>query len=98
MVKFVFITFLLSVGIVLVVARPGPDDAAATIVRQEQTNNPDGSFSYEFETSNGIKANAASTDGARITGEYSYTGSDGVLYTVRYVADEMGFRPEIIRG
>lgn len=27
-------------------------------------------------------------------GSYSYTGPDGVLYTIRYIADENGFRAE----
>lgn len=79
---------------VSIYAMPASPDAGATIVRQEQEVNPDGSFSYAFETSNGIKASASSADGAKITGEYSYPGPDGVLYTVRYVADETGFHPE----
>lgn len=27
-------------------------------------------------------------------GSYSYTGPDGVLYTITYIADENGFRAE----
>lgn len=27
-------------------------------------------------------------------GSYSYTGADGVVYTVTYIADENGFRAE----
>ncbi|XP_062550572.1 cuticle protein CP14.6-like [Armigeres subalbatus] len=96
MAKFVAIC-LMMVGLMLVAsidAMPASPDADATITKQEQEVNPDGSFSYAFETSNGIKASASSSDGAKITGEYSYTGPDGVLYVVRYVADETGFHPE----
>lgn len=27
-------------------------------------------------------------------GSYSYTGPDGVIYTIRYIADENGYRAE----
>lgn len=29
-----------------------------------------------------------------VTGSFSYTGPDGVVYTVTYVADENGFQPQ----
>nr|XP_019554765.2 cuticle protein CP14.6-like [Aedes albopictus] len=94
MAKILAICFCMLVAMVSIYAMPAAPDADATITKQEQEVNPDGSFSYAFETSNGIKASASSSDGAKITGEYSYTGPDGVLYMVRYVADETGFHPE----
>lgn len=32
--------------------------------------------------------------GALVKGSYSYTGDDGVVYSVRYTADDNGFHPE----
>lgn len=58
-----------------------------------------------YATSNGIShdvegkvlaSRTKSAEGAEgssaVTGSYSYTGPDGVLYTVKYIADELGFR------
>nr|XP_029721942.1 cuticle protein CP14.6-like [Aedes albopictus] len=94
MANILAICFCMLVAMVSIYAMPAAPDADATITKQEQEVNPDGSFSYAFETSNGIKASASSSDGTKIIGEYSYTGPDGVLYMVRYVADETGFHPE----
>lgn len=33
-------------------------------------------------------------NGESVSGYYSYTGSDGIQYTVHYTADENGFHPE----
>ena len=72
------------------------------IVRESSDAYPDGSYSYGYETSNGISLSesgaprAAGPDGLAITsqGQYSFVGDDGRQYTVRYVADENGFRAE----
>lgn len=55
-----------------------------------------------FETSNGIsqqesgQLNNAGTENESIAvrGQFSFTGADGVVYTVTYIADENGFQPQ----
>ncbi|KAF4520082.1 hypothetical protein B566_EDAN014187 [Ephemera danica] len=66
--------------------------------------NHDGSYNYE--TGNGIRAEESGyvkqlggrgeedSEAQVMQGSYSYTGPDGVLYTVNYIADENGFRAE----
>lgn len=59
-------------------------------------------FVYRYETENRIsqvetgEQRNAGTDQASsvVQGTYSYAGDDGNTYTVNYVADENGFRPE----
>lgn len=54
------------------------------------------------ETSNGIKQeeqgqlNNPGTENEAISvrGQYSYTGPDGQVYTIVYIADENGFQPQ----
>lgn len=57
---------------------------------------------YSFETGNGISAEESGQLDSRpgdetpaivAQGKYSYTGPDGVVYTVTYVADHDGFHP-----
>ncbi|XP_013194110.2 uncharacterized protein LOC106137752 [Amyelois transitella] len=60
-------------------------------------NENDGrNYRYAYETENGIRAQEAgqTIKGTQAQGEYSYTGNDGQTYTVRYTADENGFRPQ----
>lgn len=55
----------------------------------------DGTFGYEYETTNGIKVKQDSTGygpNKVVRGYYSYIGSDGVPYTVNYIADRFGYR------
>jgi hypothetical protein len=75
-------------------------DAQATILKYE--NNPnigDGTYNYEYETSNGIKVQESGYNTQQgenseqiVTGSYSYTGDDGQVYTVTYKADANGFQ------
>ncbi|KAJ8717624.1 hypothetical protein PYW07_005554 [Mythimna separata] len=80
-------------------ARPERAQAAfernAAILRQDNTNNGE-TYAYSFETENGIYAeeSGVATNGVQAQGGYSYTGDDGKVYSVRYTADENGFRPE----
>lgn len=70
-------------------------DRSATILNYYNENNGD-SYKYSYETSNGISAGeeGVATNGVRAQGGYSYTGDDGVSYSVTYTADENGFRPQ----
>ena len=57
-------------------------------------------FAISFETSNGIRADqqgylknpGTQLEAQVMQGSYSYTGPDGVVYTVTYIADENGYR------
>lgn len=59
-------------------------------------------FSCRYETSNGISQQESGelvnpgqeNESIAVRGQFSYTGQDGVTYTVTYVADDNGFRPE----
>jgi len=104
--------FLFALALLVAVAAAAPasqnPDADAVIVNQKTDILPEGSYTYNSETSNGIqtqeegqlKPNPApkSADAAAqviaVQGQFSYTGPDGVVYTVRYVADENGFQPQ----
>uniref|UniRef100_A0A1L8E434 Putative cuticular protein 47ea n=1 Tax=Nyssomyia neivai TaxID=330878 RepID=A0A1L8E434_9DIPT len=77
-------------------------DANAVILKHIYEPNPDGSYVYSYETSNGIRADqqgflknpGTQIEAQVMQGSYSYTGPDGVVYTVKYIADENGFRAE----
>ncbi|XP_011206006.2 endocuticle structural glycoprotein SgAbd-2 [Bactrocera dorsalis] len=77
-------------------------EANAVILKQNFDLNPDGSYAYNYETSNGIRADEAGylknpgtqVEAQVMQGSYSYTGPDGVVYTINYIADENGYRAE----
>lgn len=75
-------------------------DATAETLKSVSDVGPE-SYSYEYETSNGIKANEngelkqiGEEKGIAAQGGYSYTAPDGTLISVTYVADENGFQPQ----
>ncbi|XP_066253465.1 uncharacterized protein [Euwallacea similis] len=80
------------------------EDGKAKVLQYEFLWSAPSEYKYSYETSNGIQRNETGEDipsihdanraAALVKGSYSYTGADGVLYTVNYVADEAGFHPE----
>lgn len=71
-------------------------DATAETLKSVSDVGPE-SYSYEYETSNGIKANEngelkqiGEEKGIAAQGGYSYTAPDGTVISVQYVADENG--------
>ncbi|XP_052132180.1 endocuticle structural glycoprotein SgAbd-3-like isoform X1 [Frankliniella occidentalis] len=86
-------------------ARPQRGAPAAAepiaIVNLQSEVNLDGTFSYTYESANGIKAEARGQpgqgppgeEGESVQGSFSYVGDDGQTYSVTYTADENGFVP-----
>ncbi|XP_053603469.1 flexible cuticle protein 12-like [Plodia interpunctella] len=78
------------------------NDREASVLRYDNNNIGVDGFNYAYETSNGISSqaqaqlkNANSENPAlEVRGQFAYTGPDGVVYTVTYVADENGFQPQ----
>ncbi|XP_055320732.1 larval cuticle protein 65Ag1-like [Sitodiplosis mosellana] len=75
-------------------------DSQATVLRSNAVVNPD-SYSYAYETSNGIAAKEqgqlkqiGSESGIAAQGSYQYTAPDGTPVQIQYVADENGFQPQ----
>ncbi|XP_013116552.1 larval cuticle protein 65Ag1-like [Stomoxys calcitrans] len=74
--------------------------AEVEIVKSESDVGPE-SFSYNWETSDGAKAEASGqlrnvgseNESIAVKGSYSFVGDDGQTYTVTYVADDNGFQP-----
>ncbi|KAG6455966.1 hypothetical protein O3G_MSEX009509 [Manduca sexta] len=70
-------------------------DANAEILRYDSQNDGE-TFSYSFETSNGIAAeeSGVATNGVQAQGAFSYTDDDGQFIRVTYTADENGYQPQ----
>lgn len=70
-------------------------DQTAEILRSDSQNDGE-TFSYNFETSNGISAeeSGVATNGVQAQGAFAYSDDDGQMFRVQYTADENGFQPQ----
>ncbi|EDW50680.1 larval cuticle protein 65Ab1 [Drosophila sechellia] len=92
--KFAIVLFAL-----FAVALAAPTDVE--ILRQDSKVEAD-NYTYSFGTSDGtskdeqgeLKSIGPDAQAIVARGQFSYTGPDGVVYTVSYVADENGFQPQ----
>ncbi|XP_015520261.1 endocuticle structural glycoprotein SgAbd-1-like [Neodiprion pinetum] len=75
-------------------------EGSARIVSLDSEQNPDGSYSYKYETENGIAAAETSVPkpagpngepAPSVQGVYRYTAPDGTPVEITYVADENGY-------
>lgn len=67
-------------------------DKDATVVSDTREVNPDGSYNYAYETSNGIAANEAGVGGEQASGSYRWVSPEGEPVEVQYTADENGYQ------
>ena len=74
-------------------ARPDQYDAVAETRSFSNDIKEDGSYQYQFDTTNGIAAQEAGVGGHYASGSSAYYAPDGQLITLTYTADENGFHP-----
>ncbi|KAF7269291.1 flexible cuticle protein 12-like [Rhynchophorus ferrugineus] len=94
---------VLFAGLAMALAAPqNPADAQAQVLRYENDNIGVEGYNFNYETSNGIQQQEQGTlqnagtenEVIQVRGSFTYTGPDGVTYTVTYIADENGFQPQ----
>merc|ERR1712013_959676 len=77
------------------VAVAAPVVAAAPVAAPEgsqyHTQDDAGQYSFGYSDGNSVKQEVKTADGV-VRGAYSYVDSDGIVQTVNYIADAMGFR------
>ncbi|KAK8377809.1 hypothetical protein O3P69_014036 [Scylla paramamosain] len=70
-------------------------DREAYIITDERTDNGDGNFAYQFETSNGIYSQRTGVPGSKgqsnMQGSERFTFPDGTVAEITYIADENGY-------
>lgn len=71
-----------------------PNDANAEVRGYVNELNPDGSYNYQYETSNGIAVQEAGLGGNFARGSSQYYTPEGELIQLTYTADENGFHPQ----
>lgn len=67
------------------------------IISYSNDNAGDGNYQYSYETGNGITVQETGHqqgESESVSGSFSYTGPDGVQYSITYTADEYGFHPQ----
>ncbi|XP_055843191.1 flexible cuticle protein 12-like [Episyrphus balteatus] len=98
--KFVAVFIVLCISAVALSA-PLDDSKNAVITGYENDNIGIEGYKFHVETSDGksfaeegeLKDAGTDDEGIAVKGQYSYTGPDGVVYSVSYVADKNGFQP-----
>ncbi|XP_017043004.1 pupal cuticle protein Edg-78E [Drosophila ficusphila] len=79
-----------------VLARPSDSPDAHAEIRSfvNELKQEDGSYNYQFETSNGIAQQEQGVGGYYASGSSQYYTPEGQLIQLTYTADENGFQPQ----
>ncbi|XP_034482636.1 pupal cuticle protein Edg-78E-like [Drosophila innubila] len=86
-------TSLVFAVICLVASCSAVDESNAVVTKYRSEINEDGSYSYEYGTSNNIQAQESGVGGSYAAGSHSYTDPEGQLVNLEYTADENGYQP-----
>lgn len=71
-----------------------PRDTQAQVRSLSSNVNQDGSYNYQFDTTNGIAQQESGVGGQYASGQYAYYSPEGELIQLTYVADANGFQPQ----
>ncbi|XP_030385792.1 larval cuticle protein LCP-17 [Scaptodrosophila lebanonensis] len=70
------------------------DESQAIITKYENDIKPDGSYNYEYGTSNNIQAQESGVGSVYAAGSYQYTAPNGENIQLEYTADVNGYQPK----
>ncbi|XP_017133621.1 larval cuticle protein LCP-17 [Drosophila elegans] len=84
---------IISLFLVAIAVARAADESQAEITKYRNEIKPDGSYNWEFGTSNGIDARESGVGGVQATGSVKYSAPDGTPIQLEYTADENGYRP-----
>ncbi|XP_017009414.2 pupal cuticle protein Edg-78E [Drosophila takahashii] len=93
----IYVVVLVAVCVVLgAQARPSDSPDAHAEIRSfvNELKQDDGSYNYQFETSNGIAQQEQGVGGYYASGSSQYYTPEGQLIQLTYTADENGFQPQ----
>ncbi|CAG9858875.1 unnamed protein product [Phyllotreta striolata] len=101
------IVIVCAIFVSCVSGRPADGDAQAQIVKFNNDLRLDG-YNFDFETSNGIRRTEAGVlkpgpdkendQLLNVDGDFSFTLQDGTPMSVKFVASENGYRPQVVIG
>lgn len=86
--------FQLLVASALIACAYAVSDESYAVGDSRSEINPDGSYSYSYETSNGISGQEQGVGGQFARGSNSYTAPNGEVVQTAYIADENGYQPQ----
>ncbi|XP_013118832.1 pupal cuticle protein Edg-78E [Stomoxys calcitrans] len=72
----------------------GGDDQSAETLKYVNVVNSDGSYNFEYSSSNGIDFGESGVGASYAKGSYSYTSPEGQPIDLTYTADENGYQPQ----